>query len=89
MAAYFLTHKRGAAMNRKRVAQFLEVFQQVGDCDFGSENHHGTPAQRLAATRLGFELADRAQKQGHIMSPDQVQAAFLAAYPRIVAPDAY
>ena len=88
MAAYYLTHKRGATMNRKRVEQFLAVFHQLGDCDFVDVGHHGTPNQRLAATRLGFELADRAQKQGHIMTPDQVQAAFLAAYPRIVAPDA-
>ena len=43
MAGYFLTHKRGAAMNRHRVAQFLAVFFQVGDCAFDFPSHHGTP----------------------------------------------
>ena len=88
MAAYFLTHARGGALNRKRVEQFLEVFYQLGDCSFTVEGHHGTPNQRLAAARFGFALADAAQKQGHVMSPDAVTAAFAAEYARIVAPDA-
>jgi hypothetical protein len=88
MAAYYLTHSRGATMNRKRVEQFLEVFYQIGDCGFTSGGHHGTPNQRLAAARFGFMLADEAQKQGHVMTPDQVHAAFLAALPTILAPDA-
>jgi hypothetical protein len=88
MAAYYLTHSRGATLNQKRVAQFLEVFYQIGDCGFASEGHHGTPNQRLAAARFGFALADGAQKQGHIMSPDQVHAEFLKAFPGLVAPDA-
>lgn len=49
MSASFLTHKRGAAMNRKRVEQFLEVFFQIGDCAFDNPGHHGTPNQRMAA----------------------------------------
>lgn len=89
MAAYFLTHARGAAMNQKRVEQFLEVFYEIGDCAFTSSGHHGTPNQRMAAARTGFALADSAQVQGHIMTPDEVQAAFVAAYSTIIAPDAH
>jgi hypothetical protein len=86
--AYYLTHKRGAALNRKRVAQFLQVFFQIGDCAFTNPGHHGTPNQRMAAAQLGFAVADAAQKQGHILTSDQFHDLFVAAYPDLVAPDA-
>lgn len=89
MAAYFLTHSRGASLNQKRVAEFLQVFYDIGDCSFTDPSHHGTPNQRMAAARAGFALADQAQKQGHILSPDEAQAAFLAVYPTLIAPDAH
>ena len=88
MSAYFLTHARGSALNQKRVEQFLSVFYQIGDCSFTSGGHHGTPNQRLAAARFGFEVADQAQKQGHILTSEQFHALFVAAYPSFVAPDA-
>jgi hypothetical protein len=88
MAAYYLTHKRGAAMNRKRVAQFLEVFFQIGDCAFTNPGHHGTPLQRMRASEFGFRIADEAQKQGHILTSEQFHDLFEAEYPRLVAPDA-
>lgn len=88
MAAYYLTHKRGGTMNRKRVEQFLQVYFQIGDCSFSNSGHHGTPNQRLAAARFGFEVANQAQKQGHILTSEQFHALFVAQYPTIVAPDA-
>ena len=88
MGAYFLTHKRGAAMNRKRVEQFLDVYYQIGDCAFTDGGHHGTPNQRLAAATFGFELAASAQKQGHILTAEQFHAEFLKVYDSLVAPDA-
>jgi hypothetical protein len=88
MAAYYLTHARGAAMNKKRVAQFLEVFFQIGDCGFTSPGHHGTPNQRMRAAEFGFEVADEAQKQGHILTSEQFHDLFVDAYAGIVAPDA-
>jgi hypothetical protein len=87
MAAYYLTHKRGQAMNRKRVEQFLQIFFQLGDCSFNSPGHHGTPNQRLAAARFGFDVADQAQKQGHILTSDQFHALFVKQYPKLIAPD--
>jgi hypothetical protein len=87
-SAYYLTHKRGAAMNRKRVAHFLETSYQAGDCGFDNPSHHGTPNQRRRAAAFGFELAARAQKQGHILTSEQVHDLFVAAYAGIVAPDA-
>lgn len=87
-SAYYLTHKRGATMNRKRVEQFLQVFFQIGDCAFSNSGHHGTPNQRMAAARFGFDVADAAQKQGQILSSDAFHALFVAKYPELIAPDA-
>ncbi len=87
-AAYYLTHKRGGTMNRKRVEQFLEVFYQIGDCYFADPGHHGTPNQRMRAAQLGFDLADQAQKQGHIMSSQEFHDVFVANYLDLIQPDA-
>lgn len=87
MAAYFLTHKRGAAMNWWRVEQFLEVFFNVGDCSFSNSGHHGTPEQRMRTARWAFELATAAQKQGQIMTADEFHDLFVAAYFDFIAPD--
>jgi len=88
MAAYFLTHARGAAMNQKRVEQFLSAFYQMGDCAFDDPGHHGTPNQRLAAAQFGFDVADQYQKQGHILTSQEFYELFMKVYPTIVAPDA-
>ena len=88
MAAYYLTHARGATLRQKRVEEFLQIFYQLGDCAFANPGHHGTPNQRLAAAEFGFRLADEAQKQGHILSSEEFHALFLAYYPTLIAPDA-
>jgi hypothetical protein len=85
-AGYYLTHKRGAALNAKRVAEFLQVFFQAGDCAFTNPGHHGTPAQRMRAAELGFSVAHEAQKQGHILTAAQFHERFEAVYPSLVAP---
>lgn len=73
---YFLTHKRGGTLNQKRVMQFYDVSFNIGDCGFNSSGHHGTPAQRLAASQWGFNLANGAHKQGHIIHIDQLYELF-------------
>jgi len=88
MAAYYLTHARGEAMNQKRVEEFLEVFYQIGDCGFTSSGHHGTPNQRFRAAQFGFDVADQFQKQGHILTSEEFHQQFLAYYPTLIAPDA-
>lgn len=67
-AAYFLSHPQGAAMQWKSVQQAAEVFSNLGDCNFESELHHGTPNQRRAATEWGYKLANEPDKQDHIIS---------------------
>jgi hypothetical protein len=87
MAAYYLTHKRGATLNWKRVQQFLEIFYQIGDCAFSNPGHHGTPNQRMAAAQWGYELANEMKVQGHILTADEVHDLFVAEYPTFIAPD--
>ena len=87
-SAYYLTHKRGLAMNKHRVAQFLQAFYEIGDCAFDNGGHHGTPAQRMRAAQLGFDIADGEQKRGHIMTSEAFHDLFVAAYPSLIAPDA-
>jgi len=88
-AAYYLTHKRGATMNWKRVQEFLEVFYGIGDCGFNSRGHHGTPNQRMKAATFGYNLAHDAKIQGMILTAEEFIALFDAELPSIVAPDAY
>lgn len=84
LAAYYLSHARGASMQWKRVEAFLEVFYNIGDCNFTSYTHHGTPDQRMAAAEWGYHLANDAQKQGHILTSRQVIALFDASLSRIL-----
>ena len=86
-AGYFLTHSRGASMNWHRVKEFLGVFYSIGDCQFSSASHHGTPNQRMKAAQFGNDLANNAQNQGQILTSQQFITRFLAAYPAIIAPD--
>jgi hypothetical protein len=88
MAAYYLTHSRGAAMNKHRVARFLSAFFQIGDCAFENPGHHGTPAQRMRAAEFGFDIAAAAQKQGQILTSEQFHDLFVDEYPVLIAPDA-
>lgn len=84
-AAYFLTHKRGATLNWKRVQMFLGAFFNIGDCSVLSTGHHGTPAQRMAAAQWGYNLANTAHSQGKILPSATVFQRFEEALPSILA----
>ncbi len=84
-SAYFLSHARGESMQWKRVKQFLQVFFNIGDCAFTSNGHHGTPNQRMASAQWAYEVANNAQKQGHILTSQEFTAMFDAALPQILA----
>lgn len=88
-AGYFLTHSRGASMNWNRVKDFLTVFYSIGDCQFSSASHHGTPNQRMRAAQFGNNVANNAQNQGHILTSQQFISQFFAAYPAMIAPDGH
>ena len=85
LSAYYLSHARGASMQWKRVKEFLAVFFNIGDCEFTSSGHHGTPLQRMAAAEWGYHLTDDAQKQGHILTAQKFLTLFNAALPGILA----
>lgn len=84
-SAYYLSHSRGASMQWKRVQQFLQVFFNIGDCSFNDTSHHGTPAERMAAARWAYNLANDAQKQGHIMSSREFARRFEAYLPALAS----
>lgn len=83
-SAYYLSHARGASMQWKRVQLFLNVFFNIGDCSFTSDGHHGTPRQRMAAAKWGYEVADKAQKQGHILTAQEFTRQFEAQLPQLI-----
>ena len=83
-SAYYLSHARGAAMQWKRVQQFLQVFFNIGDCQFTSDVHHGTPSQRMAAAQWGYSVANDAQKQGQILTSKAFTTLFEAQLPAIL-----
>lgn len=85
---YFVTHKRGLALNTARVLQAEQSFYEVGDCSFTSAGHHGTPNQRLRASTWGSAVAADAQKQGQVLPSLTLDARFEATLPQFVAPDA-
>ena len=77
VSSYYMTHKRGATYNMKRIEQYLRNFFEIGDCSFTSSGHHGTPRQRMEASYSGNELAKSAQKKGKILSPEEIHMAFV------------
>ena len=83
-SAYYLSHARGAAMQWKRVQQFLQVFFNIGDCQVNNDGHHGTPTQRMAAALWGYTVANDAQKQGHILTSQEFTALFEKQLPVIL-----
>ena len=83
-SAYYLSHARGASMQWKRVKQFLEVFYNIGDCQFTNPDHHGTPTQRMASAEWAYSVANDAQKQGHILTSQEFAALFEAQLPILV-----
>ena len=88
LATYYLTHARGEALNAKRLLPTMRAFYEVGDCGFASRSHHGTPNQRMRASGWAAEVANDAQKQGHVTPSMVFIADFDRKLPELVAPDA-
>ena len=82
---YYLTHKRGATYNWKSAQEFFELFFNIGDCSFTNSGHHGTPLQRMRAAEAGYELAKSAQKNGHILSQEEVHEIFVSTIDSIIS----
>jgi hypothetical protein len=85
MAGYFGVHKKGLALNKKRVTDALLTFYTVGDCAFDDPGHHGTPLQRERAADWGADLAAAAKPSSYVISPAAFVAMFDAALPGIIS----
>jgi hypothetical protein len=85
MAAYFGVHKKGLALNKKRVIDALLSFYTVGDCQFASPGHHGTPLQRQRAAAWGADLAAAARPQSYVLPAATFVDLFDAALPDIIS----
>jgi hypothetical protein len=84
---YFATHARGLSINDKRVLQAERTSFEVGDCQFASPGHHGTPNQRMRAATWAADLANAARPQGKILPSLTFAEKFDQKLPEIVAPD--
>lgn len=82
-ASYYMTHKRGATYNWKKVDRFFDLFFQLGGCGIDINDPHGTPFQRLEAAKMGYELASNAHKKGHILGPEELHHFFLSELHRL------
>lgn len=85
MASYYATHKKGLALNKKRVSDALLSFYTVGDCSFASPGHHGTPLQRQRAADWGADLAAAARPRSAVLPAATVIEMFDAALPGIIS----
>ena len=80
-SAYFLTHKRGLAMNKHRVAEFLERLLPDRRLRVHEQRppRHAGPAHARRGVRL--RRRRRAQKQGHILSSEAFHDAVPGGVP--------
>lgn len=88
LGTYFMTHKRGQAINDRTVLQNEQSFYNVGDCSYTSDGHHGTPNQRLASSEWAVGIVKSQSNQGHQVGGAVFGKLFDAKLPAIVAPDA-
>lgn len=84
--AYYLTSARGEAINAKRVEDTARTMYDLGDCDFASETHHGTPSQRQASIEWAADLANAQSPQGVKMTGSEFGAVFDQELPALVMP---
>jgi hypothetical protein len=85
--AYYCAHARGATFQAKRFADVLNAAAVVGDCQFDSPGHHGTPNQRERAAQWGGDLAKTKGKRGFIKSASVVRELFDGALETLIVPD--
>ncbi|WP_265445541.1 hypothetical protein [Flexivirga meconopsidis] len=87
-STYFVTHKKGLAMNPKQVLQTEESFYDVGDCSFDNAGHHGTPNQRKAASAWGAAVVAYSDNPYRVLPSMRLATKFDKVLPELVKPDA-
>lgn len=79
---YYLSHSKGAALEGSKALKLLEVFFNLGDCQFYIDGHHGTPDQRRSAAFWGYNLAQQSNRQ--ILSAKEIARLFDESYEEIL-----
>ena len=85
--SYFATHKKGLGLNPSQLLQVEQSFYDVGDCQFTSSGHHGTPNQRRAASSWGVAVAGTGDPL-KVLPSLRLDAKFEKVLPQLVASDA-
>jgi hypothetical protein len=82
--SYYLTHMRDGHVGIKRVKDFVQMFYDLGDCQFANVAHHGTPNQRRKAAEFG--AVNALLPATRVLPSRTLDARFEKALPKIVAP---
>ncbi|AKU18375.1 hypothetical protein [Luteipulveratus mongoliensis] len=85
---YFVTHKKGLGLGPNQVLQAQQSFYDVGDCQFDSSGHHGTPNQRRAASAWGAAVVAASNNPNKVLPSMSLDKKFEKVLPQLVAPDA-
>lgn len=85
---YFVTHKKGLGATPSQVLTTEQSFYDVGDCQFTSDGHHGTPNQRRAASAFGAAQVAFSNNPNRVLPSLTLDKKFERALPQITAPDA-
>ncbi len=85
--SYFATHTKGLNLAPNALLQVTTTFYDVGDCQFTSPGHHGTPNQRQAASSWGIAVAASGDPL-KVLPSLRLDAKFEKVLPLLVASDA-
>lgn len=66
IAGYYMALEKGFAWNQ--IDEYFRSTEKTGDFQVDSEQHHGTPNQRVAAAYLGVQLANESVDNGAAFS---------------------
>jgi len=73
-SGYFMYHK---LRSRDAVIEFITMMASLGDRQFESEQHHGTPLQRKSAAELGILAAKKLEENNITLSWSELRYQFL------------
>ncbi|WP_018155962.1 hypothetical protein [Demetria terragena] len=85
---YAGAHSKGLGASASDLTTYQNVAFNIGDCGFESEEHHGTPNQRKAASSWGAAEVQNQDDPTAIQPSQTLQDRFEAALPGLTAPDA-